>query len=360
MFSWNNAEDTSLFSLDFSAIFYYLSIYPSFMGDLTLSQFEARIKFESDADLSHWSGNTLRSGFGAHLKALVCATGGGRTNSGRSTHTTEGCISCPLRTACVYDYFFNSSPAPGATVLRKQSDIPRPFAFDPPAPGSHSAGSEAAFNFTLIGRGVEYLPYFLLALRNLGESGMSRGYRLGYGRFALQSVDSIGYGVRNNIFSGDTVYNRAVAISFQEMRQASAEHRGDLLLRFLTPAQIKEDDRFTATPTFRGLMSRLLFRANALAEFFGTGMLYDQERSLALLGECREVATVAASTREVRAHRYFHKQKIKKQQLPPFFVGEIKYHGDFSRDVMALLELGRLIHVGKMATFGNGLYEIEV
>ena len=44
--------------------------------------------------------------------------------------------------------------------------------------------------------------------------------------------------------------------------------------------QIKEEDRFTAAPTFRFLMSRLLFRANILAEFFGSGMLYDQERSL--------------------------------------------------------------------------------
>jgi CRISPR/Cas system endoribonuclease Cas6 (RAMP superfamily) len=51
---------------------------------------------------------------------------------------------------------------------------------------------------------------------------------------------------------------------------------------------------------------------------------------------------------------------VKKQQLPSFFKGEIKYHGDFSREIMALLELGRVIHVGKMATFGYGLYEIEV
>jgi hypothetical protein len=320
------------------------------MGDLTLSQFEARIKYNSDADLSSWSGNTLRSGFGAHLRAMVCATKGMGPGD---------CSNCPLCSVCVYDYFFNSSPPPGAKVLRRQSDIPRPFAFDPPSPGKHNAGSEAVFNFTLIGKGVEYLPYFLLALRNLGESGMSRGYRLGYGRFILLAVDSIGYGARNNIFSGDTVYNRSIPLRFQEMLDACTEHRGDLTVRFLTPAQIKEGDRFTATPTFRGLVSRLLFRANALAEFFGSGMLYDQERSLALLGECREVATVAASTEEVRAQRYFHKQNIKKQQLPPFFRGEIKYHGDFSRDVMALLELGRLIHVGKMATFGNGLYEID-
>lgn len=327
------------------------------MGDLSLSQFEARIRFDSDADLSRWSGNTLRSGFGAHLRALVCAAG---PRSGERGQGTGSCSDCPLRTVCVYDYFYNSSPAESAKVLRKQSDIPRPFVFDPPIPGKHSAGSDAAFRFTLFGKGVEYLPYFLLALRNLGESGMSRGYRLGYGKFSLQAVDSIGYGARSNIFSGDTVYNRAIPLSFEEMLKGSAGHRGDLKIRFLTPAQIKEDDRFTATPTFRGLLSRLLFRANALAEFYGSGMLYDNERTLALLGECRAVSTAAANTQEIRAQRYFHKQNIKKQQLPPFFKGEIKYHGEFSREIMALLELGRLIHVGKMTTFGNGLYEVEV
>jgi len=325
------------------------------MGDLPLSQFEARIKFESDADLSRWSGNTLRSGFGVHLKMLVCARGGGTGGQ-----DAEGCKACQLRSSCVYDYFYNSSPPEGVKVLRKQSDIPRPFVFDPPFSGKHSAGSASSFRFALFGRGVEYLPYFLLALRNLGESGMSKGYRLGYGKFHLEAVDSIGFGTSNNIFSGDTVFNRAITLSYQEMLKGSAEHRGDLTLHFLTPTQIKEDDRFTAAPSFRGLISRLLFRANALAEFYGSGMLYDNEEVLALLGACRSISIVRAKTEEIRAERYFHKQMMKKQQLPPFFAGEITYQGEFPREIMALLELGRLIHVGKMATFGNGMYEIVV
>lgn len=245
-------------------------------------------------------------------------------------------------------------------MLRKQTDIPRPFVFDPPVSRRHSAGSATDFKFTLIGRGIEYMPYFLLALRNLGESGMSRGYRLGYGKFRIEAVDSIGYGTRNNIFSGDTVFNRAISLCYLEMLKGSEQHRGDLKLRFLTPTQIKEGDRFTAAPAFRGLLSRLLFRANALAEFYGSGMLYDNDKVLSLLGECRAISMVAANTHEIRAERYFHKQNIKRQRLPPFFKGEITYNGEFSREIMALLELGRLIHVGKMATFGNGLYEIEV
>lgn len=322
------------------------------MGDLPLSQFEARMKFDTDADLSRWSGNTLRSGFGAHLRSLVCV--------GKSGQEAKDCEGCPLRGPCVYDYFYNSSPTDGAKVLRKQSDIPRPFVFDPPTPGRHSAGSTATFKFTLMGRGIEYLPYFLLAIRNLGETGLSRGYKLGFGRFQLESVDSLGYGASNNIFSGDTVFNKAIALSYNEMLKGSTDYAGDLTLRFLTPAQIKEDDRFTAAPSFRGFMSRLLFRANALAEFYGSGMLYDNEDVLALLGECRSISIVKANTEEIRAARYFHKQRMKKQHLPPFFTGAITYHGDFSREIMALLELGRLIHVGKMATFGNGMYEVEV
>lgn len=325
------------------------------MGDLPLSQFEARIRFDSDADLSRWSGNTLRSGFGSHLRSLVCAQ-----RAGAGGQEAAECEDCPLRSVCVYDFFYNSRPPQGVKVLRKQNDIPRPFVFDPPLSRSHSAGSEATFSFTLLGRGVEYMPYFLLALRNLGESGMSRGYRLGYGKFRIEAVDSIGYGTRNNIFSGDTVFNRAISLCYLEMLKGSAQHSGELTMRFLTPTQIKEDDRFTAAPTFRGLLSRLLFRANALAEFYGSGMLYDNKKVLSLLGECRAISMVAANTQEIRAKRYFHKQKIKMQQLPPFFKGEITYRGEFSREIMALLELGRLIHVGKMATFGNGMYEIEV
>ena len=325
------------------------------MGDLPLSQFEASIRFTSDADLSLWSGNTLRSGFGAHLRSLVCTQ-----RAEADVREAAECLNCPLRSVCVYDYFYNSHPPEDAKVLRKQNDIPRPFVFDPPLYRSHSAGSEATFNFTLFGRGIEYMPYFLLALRNLGESGMSRGYRLGYGKFRIEAVDSIGYGIRNNIFSGDTVFNRTIFLCYLEMLKGSAQHRGDLTLRFLTPTQIKEDNRFTAAPTFRGLLSRLLFRANALAEFYGSGILYDNEKVLSLLGQCRAISMVSANTQEIRAERYFHKQKIKRQRLPPFFKGEITYHGEFSQEIMALLELGRLIHVGKMATFGNGMYEIEV
>lgn len=129
-------------------------------------------------------------------------------------------------------------------------------------------------------------------------------------------------------------------------------------MSFITPAQIKENDRFTAAPSFRGFMSKLLSRANVLAEYYGSGALCSTEEALNILGECRSIAIASAMTREIWEERYFHKQKQEKRPIAPFFTGRITYSGEFSLEMMALLELGRKIHVGKMVTFGNGIYDV--
>jgi len=321
-------------------------------GDLEFGRFEASIRFISPAYLPLWSGNALRSGFGARLRGLVCLADAQRPQQ-------ADCHGCLHQGSCVYNYFYNARPPAGALVLRRQSDPPRPFAFEPPRPGRYEPGERASFGFTLFGKSLQYLPYFLLALRNLGESGLGSGYREGQGRHILECVDSIGYGSRACIFSGDTVFNRSILQSFGEILKASREHTGRVTLDFITPSQIKENDRFTAAPSFRGLMSKLLSRANALAEFYGSGGLYSSAEVLRILGECRSVAIASAATAEIREKRYFHQQKQEKRPLAPFFTGSIAYSGEFSQDVMALLELGSRIHVGKMATFGNGIYEIK-
>ena len=318
------------------------------LGDLELARYEASIVFRSKAILPLWSGNVLRSGFGARLREMVCAS------------RREDCSRCPLMGACAYDFFYNSRLPEGAEFLRKQRDIPRPFTLEPPRPGTYEPGSVALVGFTLLGKGISYLPYFLLAIRNLGEIGMSARFREGLGKFDLMRTDSVGYGSRSNIFKGDTVYNRSLILRYSDILKASKEHFGNLTISFSTPTQIKEDGMFTAVPTFRGFMGRLLSRANAVASFYGTGMLYDYDEVLGILGKCRSISISSAKTEELRERRRFHNQGGEKKPLAPFFKGEIIYSGEFSRDIMALLELGRLIHVGKMATFGNGRYEIEV
>ncbi len=324
------------------------------MKGLDLHRFEARVRFTTEAELPLWSGNSLRSGFGLRLREMVCANPAAKGGDA----PLDDCAGCCNRERCVYDHIYNSRPPEGASVLKKQSEIPRPFVLDPPAFGRYGPGQGAALGFTLFGKNVELLPYFILALRNLGEGGLGKGYRLGRGKYEIELIDSVGLDDRECIYSGGVVFNRARSISYDEILRRAEGFRGQVTLRFITPSQIKENDRFTTEPSFRGLVSRLLFRANALAEFHGTGMLYDNQESLRILGYCREVEMARSKTSPVYQERYFRDQG-KKAKLPPFFVGEIAYSGEFSAEVVALLRLGEVIHMGKMATFGNGRYQLE-
>lgn len=107
-------------------------------SDLELARYEARIVFKTEASLPLWSGNILRSGFGARLREMVCAR----------LQVQDDCIGCPLMESCAYDFFYNSRLPEGAEYLRKQKDIPRPFTFEPPVPGRYEPGSEAFLGFT--------------------------------------------------------------------------------------------------------------------------------------------------------------------------------------------------------------------
>jgi hypothetical protein len=321
-------------------------------GDLKLCRVEATIRFNTHAKLPFWSGNSLRSGFGARLRDTACI----------NRDHQEDCATCYHQSQCIYDSIYNARILPGKQNLRRTADPPRPFAMMPPNSGNYSAGAQAAFGFTLFGQAQEHLPYFLLALKALGESGLGSGYRTGLGRFDLESVDCIGYGTRSAVLSGDTVFSgeQLCTVSYQDILSASEEHFGDVTLIFKTPAQIKENGLYTAAPSFRGLLSRILSRANSLAELYGSGVLCSSEEALHILGQSRLATISNAATRSILAERYFHKQKGKTKPIAPFFIGELTYSGEFSREIMALLELGRHIHVGKMATFGNGVYEIRV
>jgi hypothetical protein len=162
------------------------------------------------------------------------------------------------------------------------------------------------------------------------------------------------------VFREGMIYSKNIVMRYSEILEAASDYAGQLTIRFITPAQIKENDQFSSAPSFRGLISSLLSRANSLAEQYGSGQLYSTDEAIRLLGKCRFVVISSASTSEIRAERYFRKQNYEKRPIAPFFVGELTYRGEFSRDIMALLELGRIAHVGKMATFGNGEYEIIV
>lgn len=133
-------------------------------------------------------GNMLRGAFGCAFKAMACSAPAGRG-------VPDPCrMRCQSPESCPYGVVFETSPPPGALRLRLNQDVPRPFVIKPPLElkTEYRPADRLVFEIVLIGRSVDYLPYFILAFRQMADTGIGlrddRGRR---GRAALQSVDAV-------------------------------------------------------------------------------------------------------------------------------------------------------------------------
>ena len=292
--------------------------------------------------MPRYAGSTLRGGFGQAFRKMVC-----------TMRATE-CRDCALNTVCPYAYIFETAPPGDASQLRGYSDVPRPFVIDPlETNGNYQQGESLEFLLTLMGRAVDYLPYFLVSFRELGAIGMGRGR----GRFQLTEVlAENGESKGEKVYSWETemVTNLDSALSFDDIQQEAAAWPGDqLTLQFLTPARITYDGQLTDELAFDVLIQRLLGRISALAYFHcGESLQMDFKEFIA---QATEMETVESSLNWHDWTRYSQRQD-RRMKLGGL-MGSITYAGELE-PFLPFIALGRYTHVGKNATFGLGKYQV--
>jgi CRISPR-associated endoribonuclease Cas6 len=137
--------------------------------------------------LPEYKGSTFRGGFGTVFRRVACACGKEATAHHRS---------------CLYAQVFETPrddtlPALPATVY-----IPHPFVLEPPretqrlyAPGEH-----VILHLVLIGRAIDWLPYFVFTFEELGRLGLGQGR----GRYRLTEVCGLHGTDMTPVFSGAT------------------------------------------------------------------------------------------------------------------------------------------------------------
>ena len=285
-----------------------------------------------------YAGSTLRGGFGHAFRKMVCTQG------------PIDCRDCTLKAVCPYPYIFETAPFEGATQLRTYGDVPRPFVIDPlDTRGEYRQGESFVFRLTLIGRAIDYLPYFLVSFRELGEIGIGKGR----GRFQLTQVLTDG---EESIYDGDTqmVHNRNNALSFDDIQQETASLPTDqLTVHLLTPARITHEGQITDKLPFHLFWRRLIGRISALGYFHcGESLSLDFK---GLIAQAETVRTVQTGLRWHDWTRYSSRQN-QKMQLGGL-IGSVTYAGDLEA-FLPFVALGTFLHVGKNATFGLGKYKV--
>lgn len=142
--------------------------------NINVCQFQLHIEPRQLIILPPYKGATLRGGFGNAFKKVVCAL------------KEKDCPDCILKERCVYSYVFETPPPDGAKVMRKYRSVPHPFIIEPPPERKmgYKPGDGLAFGLTLIGKAIDYLPYFIYTFDELGNIGIGKGR----GKYTLKSV----------------------------------------------------------------------------------------------------------------------------------------------------------------------------
>ncbi len=311
-----------------------------------LAQYRLTLEALETLHLPPFKGSTLRGGFGHTFKRMVCFQS--RLCGQR----------CELGNTCPYGYLFETSPPEDSEVLSTHQSIPRPFVIQPPPDRRTrvSPGERLSFGLTLVGRGIDYLPYFITVFKELGQVGLGRTR----GKYRLLSMDACSPydGATKAVYRAedDMIRTASAAIDGAAIAAHTAGWPAEQLsVEFLTPTRLKFEGKFLRQgPPFHVLVRTLLGRVSSLS-YFHCGQRWETDFR-ALIDRARAVQIAGAGTAWVDWGRYSGRQKQRVRMGG--LVGRAAYEGEL-RPYLPLLALGELVHVGKGTVFGNGQYVVN-
>jgi len=291
-----------------------------------------------------YKGATIRGAFGTIFRRIACAT------------KMKECNSCVLKGNCAYAYIFETSPPAETKVLSKNESVSRPFVIEPPLEKKtdYMNGETFSFELVLIGRAIAYLPYFILAFKELGEIGIGKLRN----PFVLERFVAIQpfSGMEKEIYSrvSDKVLNIDLTVSGKDAAESTLrDPQKQVNINFLTMTRIKHNDMFVRRIEFHVLIRALLRRFSSLYYFHhGEELKADFTQ---LVEKASTVNIAASKTEWVDWERYSQRQGARLNMGG--VVGQVSYYGDID-EFLPILRLGEIVHVGKSCTFGMGKYQM--
>lgn len=270
---------------------------------------------------------TLRSVLGSQLYYLSCVL------------KQQKCIECPLRLKCAFSVLFEN-PVNGIDEVKGGIDKgPSPYIIQ----ADYEEGSlldSVDLKVRFMGQGMEYIPYFLLAVKRAGENGLYK--------------ERIKYKVSNIIYN-----NKEYSLEYNfldlpyETYSLSKDDRlynKSYLIEFITPFRYKRDGRYILDINMNDIFLSIKRRLDILAGLYGTGSnvsnidfsrVYNVEKDL----------------------YWYDSSRYSRRQLSSMKIGGIKgslrISGSFSGTHISLLEAGKLFNIGKNVSFGMGHIKCE-
>jgi CRISPR-associated endoribonuclease Cas6 len=307
---------------------------------MKLSKYRFTIKPQRELILPPYKGSTFRGGFGHAFRHAVCV------------ERKKECAGCLLRSNCVYSFVFETS-VPHEDGKQQDKDVPHPFIIELPLDQRQHYGinDRLDFDLVLIGRAVDYMPYFIFAFEEVGRVGVGKNN----GQYSLEKVIGMNNGEESVIYDGKSHFRDDfhTTDSNDIMKEGELPDSYRVKLRFLTPTRIKYNGKFITDTNFEIVIRNLLRRLSSLAEIH-CGEKWELDWK-GLIERTNMIKTVQTDLVWKDWERYSQRQDTKLKMGG--FLGEITFEGDLA-EFMPYLKLGEYLHIGKGTVFGLGKYEI--
>lgn len=336
---------------------------------INFQQFDFTLTAKEPLILPIYKGSTLRGGFGYAFKRVVCAI------------RDKECFDCLLKEKCVYSYVFETPPPSDTKIMRKYKSAPHPFVIEPPSERrrGYKPGDEINFGLTLIGRAIDYLPYFIYTFDELGKIGIGQGKA----KYELKNVvcdekkiyDSQTKTLKpfkTSVLSLNPLLSLRSAsggeaislLTLEGLSQDLPTERSEVVesglsrslkLSFVTPTRILYDGHLTVDLEFH-IFIRNLLRRLSLLSYFHCGSDPSEWNFKEIIEKAKEIKVKERVLRWYDWERYSGRQDTRIKMGG--FVGDITFKGNIE-PFMPFITAGEVLHVGKGTGFGLGKYKIE-
>jgi hypothetical protein len=319
---------------------------PFALPDLHLLRARVTYRLIEPTTLPPYKGALLRGGFGYAFQRASCPS----SCWGRSQECRSGLI-------CPYRWVFETPRPPGVAQLHDLQDVPRPFVIQPPLDHKrqYAAGDSLEFGLILIGRGIDYLPYFLVGFEELGKAGLGRDHA----KAKLERVEVLepGSPIGRPIYQDGRVLDPGdlPTQALADLTPPAAAPPADLRITLRTPLRVKARGAFIEQLDLAAIVQAACWRMAALATFHAAPWPADYRP---LVAAARQVIVERPEVQWVDWERTSTRGPQPRQMTLGGIIGSATLRG-VPPEVQAALRAGSLVHIGKAAVFGHGWVEVS-
>ncbi len=249
------------------------------------------------------------------------------------------CGECPLRFKCAYSVLFENPVSKDNEVIKGRDKAPSPYIIQAEY-YNNTEIEKVDLTVIFTGTGIDYISYFLLAVKRAGENGMFRErikYTMGYISYSSKEYsmdyDFASLPVESYIYdTNEDKVNKNIKISF------------------ITPFRYKKMGKYTSDININDILLAALRRVNMLSSFYGIGDTVSYNGNISNAEESHNFSWLEGS-------RYSRRQDV--SMKIGGISGSMNVKADFTMQQLSLLNAAVLFNIGKNVSFGLGHIKYE-